>query len=144
MFAISCNLRSTDLSDYTTTCANGKLLTHDEKKNHDSIINEVIESREGISNFTSPKYRHFQFDMPKGINYTAFLARLTPDQRKRLSIYTSLNIEDNFKQDIALLLKHFKEISLVNCSSELFKKGLAAMVVADIISQRQIDYILGI
>lgn len=129
------------MSELSNISINSNKLTLDQEHKLKPLINEWSEEVFDISFEDSKK--SFWYDMDKSINFVAFLHRLTPDQRSKLDKFKSLNIETDIKEDISVFLKSFKERSTVNVSSKTFKQGMSALVIAEIISPRQIDYIMG-
>jgi len=128
-------------TEKTNIYFNGKQLSFDEKEKLKPIIDEMRLERFG-STFEQAS-NHFSFPMEKTVNFVAFLHRLTPEQRDKLNTFEKLNIENDLKEDIKVFLKAFQEYTSVNTVSETFQKGVSALVAADIISPRQIDYIMG-
>lgn len=129
------------MSYLSNLTVNNNRLTLDQEYKLKPLINEWSEEVFDVS--FDDNRKSFWYDMDKSINFVAFLHRLTPDQRTRLNKFKSLNIETDTKEDISVFLKAFKEKSTVNVSSKTFKQGMSALVVAEIISPRQIDYIVG-
>lgn len=129
------------MSYLSNLTVNNNRLTLDQEYKLKPLINEWSEEVFDVS--FDDNRKSFWYDMDKSINFVAFLHRLTPDQRTRLNKFKSLDIETDTKEDISVFLKAFKEKSTVNVSSKTFKQGMSALVVAEIISPRQIDYIVG-
>lgn len=120
---------------------NNKRLSLEEEYKVSPLLDEFYLEEFGVT--LKDSFNNFCFPMDKAINYTAFLHRLVPDQRKKLLNFEKLNIENDTKEDIKVFLKAFHERGSVNTISETFQKGVSALVAADIISSRQIDYIMG-